>query len=158
MSEAGPWYDLFLGIPVHLVPAVVAESGLIEDGWIPVDTATLATRYPGVYALGDVASAPVPKAGVFAESAARAVAAHLIDRVTHGDTFTPFDGRGACYAEFGGGQVGRVDADFLTGPTPTGPFAAASRSPHDELWIQGINAPPWCAREEALVHIREGAR
>ncbi len=119
-------YDLFLGIPVHRVPAVVAESGLIEDGWIPVDTTSLATHFPGVYALGDVASAPVPKAGVFAESAARAVAAHLIDRAKHSDTFTPFDGKGSCYVEFGGGKVGRVDADFLTGPQPVAPYAAAS--------------------------------
>ena len=30
-------YDLFLGVPVHRVPAVVEESGLTVDGWIPVD-------------------------------------------------------------------------------------------------------------------------
>ena len=121
-------YDLFLGIPIHRVPAVVSESGLIEDGWIPVDQTNLATRFPGVYALGDVTSAPVPKAGVFAESAARAVAAHLIDRAKRSDTFTPFDGSGSCYVEFGGGQVGRVDADFLTGPEPTAPYVAASNA------------------------------
>lgn len=28
-------YDLFLGVPIHRVPAVVVESGLAEDGWIP---------------------------------------------------------------------------------------------------------------------------
>ena len=27
-------FDLFLGVPVHRVPAVVAESGLCVDGWI----------------------------------------------------------------------------------------------------------------------------
>ena len=40
-------YDLFLGIPVHVAPPVVVESGLTVDGWIPVDAATLATTYPG---------------------------------------------------------------------------------------------------------------
>ena len=59
-------YDLFLGIPIHRVPAVVEASGLAVDGWIPVDKANLATRFPQVYAVGDVTSAPVPKAGVFA--------------------------------------------------------------------------------------------
>jgi len=54
------------------------------------------------------------------------VAAHLIDAATGSATFTPFDGRGACYVEFGAGLVGRVDADFLSGPTPTAPFAAPS--------------------------------
>ena len=49
-------YDLFIGIPVHRVPDVVARSRLVVDGWVPVDQTNLATRYPGVYALGDVAS------------------------------------------------------------------------------------------------------
>ena len=36
-------FDLFLGVPVHRVPAVVAESGMCVDGWIPVDPQTLET-------------------------------------------------------------------------------------------------------------------
>src|SRR5947209_3582418 len=46
-------YDLFIGIPVHRVPHVVASCGLAVDGWVPVDHANLATRYQDVYALGD---------------------------------------------------------------------------------------------------------
>ena len=34
-------YDLFLGVPVHRAPAVVVESGLTVDGWIPVNPQTL---------------------------------------------------------------------------------------------------------------------
>src|SRR3954451_3758077 len=34
-------YDLFLGVPVHQAPAVVVESGLTVDGWVPVDPLTL---------------------------------------------------------------------------------------------------------------------
>src|SRR6476619_44908 len=33
-------YDLVLGIPVHRAPAVVRESDLCVDGWIPVDPLT----------------------------------------------------------------------------------------------------------------------
>ncbi len=119
-------YDLFLGVPVHRVPAVVQASGLAVDGWIPVDKVTLATRFPGVYAVGDVTSAPVPKAGVFAESAGRTVAEGIIAQLHKGDAPPPYDGAGSCYVEFGGGNVGRVDADFLTGPAPTAPFVSAS--------------------------------
>ncbi len=32
-------YDLFLGVPVHHAPAVVVESGMTVDGWIPVELA-----------------------------------------------------------------------------------------------------------------------
>jgi sulfide:quinone oxidoreductase len=37
-----------------------------------------------------------------------------------------YDGRGSCYIEFGGGRVGRVGIDFLSGPTKTGSFTAPS--------------------------------
>ena len=116
----------FLGVPVHRVPAVVEASGLTVDGWIPVEKTNLATRFPGVYAIGDVTSAPVPKAGVFAESAGRAVAEHLIAEIRGGGAPKPFDGSGSCYVEFGDHRVGRVDADFLTGPTVVAPFEQPS--------------------------------
>ena len=47
-------------------------SGMTENGWIPVDRTNLKTRFPGVYAIGDVNSVGTAKAGVFAEGAARA--------------------------------------------------------------------------------------
>lgn len=115
-------FDLFLGVPKHRAPDVVIASGMTEDGYVPVDSATLKTRFPGVYAIGDVATAGVPKAGVFAEGAARVVARDLIAELGDGERPGPYDGRGSCYIEFGGGRVGRVDIDFLSGPTRTGTF------------------------------------
>ena len=70
-------FDLFLGVPKHRVPDVVAESGLTVDGWIPVDPLTLETSFPGVYAVGDVTSVGTPKAGVFAEGQAAVVASAI---------------------------------------------------------------------------------
>jgi len=119
-------YDLFLGIPKHRVPAVVESSGLAVDGWIPVDPGTLMTRYPDVYAIGDCNSAPVPRAGVFAEGAGRAAARDIVARLRQTGSATPYDGAGSCYIEFPEGLVARVDADFLSGPTPTGPFTPPS--------------------------------
>ncbi len=54
---------------------------MTQDGYIPVDSATLRTSFPGVYAVGDVATVGVPKAGVFAEGAARIVAQSLISEL-----------------------------------------------------------------------------
>ena len=119
-------YDLFLGIPKHRVPDVVAASGMTEEGWIPVDPKTLKTRFPGVYAVGDVASVGTPLAGVFSEGAAKVVATELIANVKGGEPPPPYSGRGSCYAEFGHGKVGRIDVDFLSGPEPTGSFEAPS--------------------------------
>ena len=119
-------YDLFLGVPKHRAPDVVLESGLAEDGYVPVDSRTLETRFPGVYAIGDVTTAGVPKAGVFSEGAARVVAAALVAQLRGGEQPAAYDGRGSCYIEFGAGRVGRVDIDFLSGPKPTGTFQEPS--------------------------------
>ena len=119
-------YGLFLGVPKHRAPDVVLASGMAEEGYVPVDSRTLETRFPNVYAVGDVATVGVPKAGVFSEGAARVVAASLLARL-RGDAPPPaYDGRGGCYIEFGGGRVGKVDVDFLSGPKPTGTFRAPS--------------------------------
>jgi sulfide:quinone oxidoreductase len=120
-------YDLFLGVPKHCAPQIVQASGMTDDGvYVPVDPATLQTRFPGVYAIGDVAQVGVPKAGVFAEGAARVVAERLIAEVRQGQSSAAYEGRGSCYIEFGAGRVGRVDVDFLSGPKPTGAFQAPS--------------------------------
>jgi sulfide:quinone oxidoreductase len=119
-------FELFLGVPKHRAPDVVIAGGMTKDGYIPVDSATLRTRYPSVYAIGDVATAGVPKAGVFAEGAARVVAGQVIAELRDQEPPGPYDGRGSCYIEFGGGRVGRVDIDFLSGPTKTGSFNAPS--------------------------------
>ncbi len=119
-------FDLFLGVPKHRAPDVVIASGMTEDGYIPVDSATLQTRYPGVYAVGDVATAGVPKAGVFAEGAARVVAQTLIAELQGGAPPERHLGRGTCYIEFGQGRIGSVDIDFLSGPSKTGTFNAPS--------------------------------
>ncbi len=115
-------FDLFLGVPKHRAPDVVIASGMTEDGYVPVDSATLKTRFPGVYAVGDVATAGVPKAGVFAEGAARIVAQTLIHELGGGEPPGRHLGQGTCYIEFGQGRVGSVDIDFLSGPSRTGTF------------------------------------
>ena len=119
-------YDLFLGIPKHRVPDVVASSGLTENGWIPVNPRNLKTRFPGVYAVGDVTSVGTAKAGTFSEGAARVVAASLLAEMRGGEQPSAYAGAGTCYVEFGGGRVGRVDVDFLSGPVPTGSFIEPS--------------------------------
>ena len=117
-------YDLFLGIPKHRVPQVVADSGLTEDGWIPVDTKTLKTKFENVFAIGDVNSVGTPKAGVFAEGAARTVAEQIIAQARGGNA-APYRGIGSCYIEFGSQRVGKVEVEFLAGP-PTGTYTEAS--------------------------------
>ena len=119
-------YDLFLGVPKHRAPEVVAAAGMVDEVYVPVNPRTLETRFPGVYAIGDCADIGVPKAGVFAEGAARIVAQALIADADRGERPEGYEGRGSCFIEFGAGRIGRVDVDFLSGPKPTGTFKAPS--------------------------------
>jgi sulfide:quinone oxidoreductase len=111
-------YALYLGVPKQHVPQPVLASGLAENGWVPITLRTLETRFPDVYAIGDGAATGLPKAGSFAEGAARSVASSILAKLKGGEA-TPNPGTGSCYVEFGDGRIGRVDLDFLTGPKPT---------------------------------------
>jgi sulfide:quinone oxidoreductase len=114
-------YDLFIGIPVHKAPDVVLESGLAPEGWVDVDPFTLATKFPGVFAIGDCTGTGMPKAGVFAERAAIAVADSIVATIRGGDA-PPYSGTGLCFVEFGHGEVGKVDVDFHAEGGPTAPL------------------------------------
>ncbi len=124
-SETLP-FDLFLGVPVHKAPSVVVESGLTVDGWIPVNPQTLETKFPGVYAVGDVTSVGTPKAGVFAEGQASIVADQVIAGFRDQPSTRSYEGRGICYLEFGGGEVATVDVTFLSGVAPVGEIQGPS--------------------------------
>ncbi len=116
-------FDLFLGVPVNRAPKILEASGMTEDGYVPVKPKTLETRFPDVYAVGDCARQGTPKAGVFAEGAARAVATTLIARLRNNEVPVTHKGTGSCYIEFGAGRIGRVDVDFLSDPAgPTGTY------------------------------------
>ena len=121
-------YDLFLGIPVHRVPQVVVDSGLAAHphDWVPVNKQTLETRFPAVFAVGDVNGVGTAKAGVFAEGAARVVAAEIVAAIRGDASPDSYKGQGICYVEFGHHEVGKVEVDFLSGPKPVGTFEAPS--------------------------------
>lgn len=118
-------YALHLGVPKHQVPQPVLESGMAENGWVPITLRTLETRFPDVYAIGDGAATGLPKAGSFAESAARAVASAILAKLKGGEA-TPNTGTGSCLVEFGDGRLGWADLDFLTGPKLTSVYHAPS--------------------------------
>jgi sulfide:quinone oxidoreductase len=88
-----------------------------------------ATRFPDVYAVGDIANGTrtVAKAGVFAETAARVVADDIAVRLAGGEPPRTYEGNGNCYIESGAGMVGKVEANFLGAPQPTARVVGPSR-------------------------------
>lgn len=123
-GESAP-FDLLVAVPVHRSPAVVRESGLAgETGWVPVDAGTLQTRIEKVYALGDVTAIKLangmmlPKAGVFADAQAEALAQRLADEVDGRLPQRRFDGNGYCFLELGDGMAGYASGNFYAAPNP----------------------------------------
>ena len=118
-------FDLLIYIPPHRAPAVVKAAGLCaESGWIAVDRETMATQFPGVYAIGDVTSIPLkmgrplPKAGVFANGQAQVVARNIARAWTGQGEAARFDGHGMCFLEAGGGMAGVGSGNFYAEPLP----------------------------------------
>jgi sulfide:quinone oxidoreductase len=118
-------YDLLAYVPPHRPPRAVRESGLLgESGWVSADRHTFETRFPGVYAIGDVVSIPLalgkplPKAGVFADGQAKVVARNIARAITGRGAPARFDGHGECFIETGSGRAGFGAGDFYAEPKP----------------------------------------
>lgn len=130
-------FDLLFYVPPHRAPAVVRASGLAdESGWIAVDRHTLATRFEGVYAIGDTVAIPLkmgrplPKAGVFAHAQGEVVAHNLATVWTGRGAPMRFDGVGACFIETGDGRAGMGQGNFYAEPLPAVKLRAPSRLWH----------------------------
>jgi len=119
-------FDLLAYLPPHRAPKVVREAGLCgESGWVPVDRGTLETKYPGVYAIGDVTGImltsigkPLPKAGVFAHNQAEVVAHNIIRAITGKGEQRRFSGDGECFVETGDGRAAFGSGNFYVDPAP----------------------------------------
>ena len=119
-------FDLLAYVPPHRAPQAVREAGLCgESGWVPVDRATLATKFPGVFAIGDVTGImltsigkPLPKAGVFAHYEAEVVAHNIARELTGKGAERRFTGDGACFLETGDGRAAYGSGNFYADPAP----------------------------------------
>jgi sulfide:quinone oxidoreductase len=84
----------------------------------------LETRFPGVYAIGDLTEItlangmPLPKAGVFAEGEGQIVANRIAAAFAGRTPEAMFEGVGHCFMEVGKGQALLVRGRFLAEPAP----------------------------------------
>jgi sulfide:quinone oxidoreductase len=132
-------FDLLVYVPPIRPPRALSDSGLVdESGWVRVDRQTMETRFPGVYAIGDVTmiplamGKPLPRAGVFAHGQAEVVARNIARALGGKGSETRFDGHGSCFIETGDGRAGFGAGDFYAEPRP----AVRVRRP-GRLWHAG---------------------
>jgi sulfide:quinone oxidoreductase len=141
-------FDVLAYVPPHRAPKVIKESGLVDDsGWVAVDRQTMQTRFPGVYAVGDVTTIPLkigkplPKAGVFAHAQAEVVVKNIAHSITGKGNGAAFDGAGKCFIEIGDGKAGVGSGNFFAEPAPEVKLYPASWRWHmgkvlfEKLWL-----------------------
>ena len=107
-------FDLLVAVPPHTIPPIASELAG-GDPFIKIDRSGR-TRFPGVFAVGDVTTlpagkAPVPKAGVFAEGEGAVVAGCIVADITGAAEPDPYDGRGGCFIESGRGTASVIEVD-----------------------------------------------
>lgn len=131
-SEAD--YDLLIGVPAHGAPQAIVDSGLTDaTGYIPAHPQTmqildhadeLTTRYPGLFAIGDIAAIRLlngmflPKGGVFAEEQAHIVARNIVAQINGEKPTAQFNGKGVCYVDTGDNMAAEGAGDFYAYPAP----------------------------------------
>ncbi|MEX1241100.1 MAG: FAD/NAD(P)-binding oxidoreductase [Cyclobacteriaceae bacterium] len=118
-------YDLLAYTPKHQCPPVIKTTSLVgNSGWVEVDRHTMESKYPDVYAIGDITSIPLemgkplPKAGVFAHYQAKVVAHNIIQKISGKESDQKFMGDGQCFLETGGGKAGYAAGNFYASPKP----------------------------------------
>ena len=124
--------ELVVTVPKHRVPPIIAAAGLASDsGWVEASHATLQTRVPGVYAIGDVNAVPMangrplPKVGVFASAEGETVGRNIAAAI-NGAEPAVFDGVGHCFIAYSGTRAGMVRGEFLAEGKPNVELMPAS--------------------------------
>ena len=124
-------FDMLVVIPPHQAPEVIRKSDLSNaNGWIDVNPSTLQTKYENVFAIGDIASIPLPgrwipdkpmmlpKAGVFAHIQADVVAKNIVKIIRGENANEKFCADGYCMLEAGEDLAGFAYGDFFGEPHP----------------------------------------
>ncbi len=141
-------YDYIHVIPPQRAPEVIRQSGLswetkwTDQGWVEVDPKTLRhTRYPEVFALGDIAGVPKGKTAASVKWQVPVVEEHLVAQIAGDTTDAAYDGYTSCPLITRVGRAMLIEFDYNNNLVPSFPGVIA---PLEELWIS------WLMKEVAL--------
>ena len=91
-------FDMIHVVPPQQAPDFIRASNLVDAaGWVSVDQNTLQhSKYPYIFALGDVMNAPNAKTAAAARKQAPIVAVNVLQYLKGSDQFAQYDGYGSC--------------------------------------------------------------
>ncbi|RKP50962.1 NAD(P)/FAD-dependent oxidoreductase [Trinickia fusca] len=136
-------FDMIHVVPPQVAPDFIRDSGLADAaGWCEVDHATLQhPRYPNVFSLGDVCSAPNAKTAAAARKQAVIVACNLLAARAGQPMPRRYDGYGSCPLTVERGKV--VLAEFGYGGKLLPTFPLDPTKPRALAWFLKATLLPW---------------
>lgn len=142
-------FDFINVIPPMVAHDVVRQSPLgwqtgpwATQGWVDVDPATLRhTRYPNVFAVGDVAGVPKGKTAASVKWQVPVVVDHIVADLSGRESTEQYNGYTSCPLITKIGRAMLIEFDYKNNLTPSFPGIIA---PLEELWIS------WLMKEVAL--------
>lgn len=136
-------FDLLHVVPPQVPPEVVRSSALADvAGWCEVDHATLQSpRFPNVFSLGDVCSAPNAKTMAAVRKQVVVVVENLLALRDNQAPPRQYDGYGACPLTVERGKV--VLAEFGYGGKLLPTFPLKPQVPRRSAWWLNTKLLPW---------------
>lgn len=151
-------YDLLHAVPPQSAPTWLKNSALADPaspfGYLAVDQYTLqSTRWPDVFALGDVANLPTSKTGAAIRKQAPAVVANLLAARRSKPLPARYDGYTSCPLVTAHNRMLLAEFDYELKPTPSFPFIDTMK-PRYDMWLlkrHGLPAMYWQGMLRGLV-------
>jgi sulfide:quinone oxidoreductase len=143
-------YDLLHAVPPQSAPAWLKDSALADPaspfGYLAVDQYTLqSTRWPNVFALGDVANLPTSKTGAAIRKQAPVVVANMLAARRNKPLPARYDGYTSCPLVTAHNRMLLAEFDYQLKPTPSFPFIDTMK-PRYDMWLlkrHGLPAMYW---------------
>jgi sulfide:quinone oxidoreductase len=131
-------YDIIHVTPPQSAPDWVKHGPLAGDdpkGWVSVDRHTLQhTRYPTVFALGDVTDTPNSKTGAAVRKQAPVVVDNLLAALDDRPLEARYDGYGSCPFVTARNRMMLAEFDYSGRPTPSIPLIDTQKERYD-MWL-----------------------
>ncbi|HYN53640.1 MAG TPA: FAD/NAD(P)-binding oxidoreductase [Methylotenera sp.] len=143
VSQVTKSFDFLHAVPPQTAPDFIKQSPLADAaGWCEVNQVTLQhPRYPNIFSLGDVCSAPNAKTAAAARKQVVIVAENLIDLRAGRPMSKQYDGYGSCPLTVEKGKV--ILAEFGYGGKLLPTFPIDSTVARRSAWFLKATMLPW---------------
>lgn len=139
-------FDMCHVVPPQSAPDFIKNSPLADPsnplGWIEVDKFTFRhTRFPNIFACGDVSNAPASKTGAAIRKQVPVVVEHMLAHIRNTTSDAKYDGYSACPIPTEYGKLMLAEFDYANKPKMTFPFDQAV--PRRTMWVLKKYILPW---------------